>query len=298
MLLPALLLAGTSEKSVTTVNKAPEAIIVSHSDGDIVLEGYVENLRGQVSDTNHSAEELEAAWYYGDDLICDWAAPDGGGASACDVLFSTDELSVRLEVRDPDGAGAFDEVLFSVEATDVPIVEILSPEASGVYYSDQKVTLEGLVSDNEDDPETLVVNWNSDIDGDLGVANEPNASGEVVGASYLSEGEHFLLLTAEDSTEKTGTANVTITVGPPNSPPLCEITSPITDSAGALGELVTFEGTASDVDVASDWLAVVWSSDKDGEIGTSTPNSDGSIGFAYSDLSVVLSIHFSMPCQL
>ena len=77
-----------------------------------------------------------------------------------------------------------------------------------------------------------------------------------------------------------------ITVGPPNSAPLCEIMGPEDGAAGSEGEVVAFEGTASDVDVASDWLTVVWTSDKDGEIGTSTPTSDGEISFSYASLSV------------
>ena len=120
--LTSFLFACSSDKSITTVNASPEATITSHSDGDEVLEGFIGNLRGQVSDSNHSSEELEAAWYYGDDVICDWEAPDSGGATSCDVLFELDETIIRLEVRDPDGAGAFDDVTLSIEATDAPVV--------------------------------------------------------------------------------------------------------------------------------------------------------------------------------
>ena len=103
----------------------------------------------------------------------------------------------------------------------------------------------------------------------------------------LSEGQHAIQLHVEDSTEKPGQDSIVIEVGPPNSAPLCEIRTPEDGAtAGSEGDLVVFEGTASDVDVASDWLTVVWTSDKDGEIGISTPNSDGTIGFPYSNLSV------------
>ena len=47
-----------------------------------------------------------------------------------------------------------------------------------------------------------------------------------------------------------------------------------------------FEATVDDVDVSPDWLSVSWSSDKDGELGESTPDSSGSVAFPYSDLSV------------
>ena len=48
----------------------------------------------------------------------------------------------------------------------------------------------------------------------------------------------------------------------------------------------SFEGSASDVDIPSNELSVEWSSDKDGLIGTSTPNSSGEVAFVYDSLSV------------
>ena len=44
--------------------------------------------------------------------------------------------------------------------------------------------------------------------------------------------------------------------------------------------------TASDVDVPADSLSVSWSSDKDGTLGSSTPNSSGGVSFPYDSLSV------------
>ena len=35
----------------------------------------------------------------------------------------------------------------------------------------------------------------------------------------------------------------------------------------------------SDIDIPTSDLAVQWSSDKDGELGSSTPNSDGTVNF-------------------
>jgi hypothetical protein len=89
-----------------------------------------------------------------------------------------------------------------------------------------------------------------------------------------------------DSTGKTGTASVIINVGPPNSSPTCAITAPADNSPSSSGDLVQFKGTAEDVDVPSDWLAVEWSSDKDGVVGSSTPNTDTTVTFNYSSLSV------------
>ena len=90
---------------------------------------------------------------------------------------------------------------------------------------DQKVTFEGQISDAEDAADALTVLWESDIDGPLSIANQPNSSGRVDGAAYLSEGEHYIRLTAEDSSGKQGSDNVVIMVGPPNSPQLLHLCS-------------------------------------------------------------------------
>ena len=144
-----------------------------------------------------------------------------------------------------------------------------------------------LVTDAEDESEKLTVRWGSSTDGELSnVTATPNNSGEVVGFGNLTEGQHAIQLFVTDTTGKETQESVIIDVGPPNSAPLCEMLTPLEGAAGAEGSLVSFTGTTSDVDVASDWLSVTWSSDKDGELGSVTPDSSGNIVFSYSNLSV------------
>ena len=81
-----LLFACRSDKSVVAVNSAPQATIVSPVDGQTVLEGYAIEVRGQVTDANHTADELEVAWYYDDREICAWAIPDAGGGTSCTLI--------------------------------------------------------------------------------------------------------------------------------------------------------------------------------------------------------------------
>lgn len=98
-----------------------------------------------------------------------------------------------------------------------------------------------------------------------------------------------IALTVADPEGAGATARVTVDVEaaePPNDPPTCAITGPETGSVGAEGELIIFTGTADDRNVTPDFLDVAWSSDKDGDIGTSTPTSAGEITFPYSELTV------------
>jgi hypothetical protein len=283
--LPAFL-GGCSDTGFTTFNANPDAEITSHGDGQELLEGYTESFWGAVSDSDNSAEELSAAWYLDDEVACEAAAPLDLGLTLCDIQIPADATEVSLVVQDPDNAAGSARVSFTVISTDSPQVEILSPMADGVYYSDQKITFEAVVSDGEDAAADLVAEWESDLEGVLALDVEPDDDGTIAGAGYLAEGEHFLTLRAEDTTGKTGSDNVTVTVGSSNSAPDCEITAPESHSVDEEGTLVIFEAQVSDVDVPANWLTVTWSSDKDDELGQSTPDSGGAVAFPYDELSV------------
>ena len=70
-----------------------------------------------MSDTNHDVSELEVIWYYGIDEIC--LSPDAGGQHTPNL----DDDTVRVEVRDIDGAGASNAVVLSVfETVDNPLL--------------------------------------------------------------------------------------------------------------------------------------------------------------------------------
>ena len=280
-------IACRTDKSITVQNPAPKADIFSHADGDVVLEGFVTTFIGSVTDANHTPDQLTTIWYLDGDVVCEDIIPDEDGQTQCDITLGTENSEVTLAVLDTENARGETAVLVSVEATEAPIAQIVAPVSEGVYYSDQKIAFEGMISDAEDSPDLLTAFWESDIDGVLSnVDTAVDSAGAVIGYGYLSEGEHAVELHVEDSTGKTARETVIIDVGPPNSPPLCQIVSPLDDSAGPEGSVVTFEASAEDVDVAENTLTAEWSSDKDGVLGTSAVNTDGSITFPYSGLSV------------
>ena len=139
LLLCSFLFACTSEKSITTVNKAPEAAITSHSDGDEVLEGYVITLRGSAFDSNNTYDELTATWYAGTEVICEATVPQSDGNTECEVVITTDDTEFTLEVKDDQNATGSASVSVVVVPTESPEALILNPTADGVYYSDQLI---------------------------------------------------------------------------------------------------------------------------------------------------------------
>ena len=108
-------------------------LIASHSDGVEVQEGFTEQFRATVSDDDNQFEELQIAWYVGDELVCDWTAASPAGESICAVVFTTEDNNIIAEVRDPQGAGARDELSISVLDTEAPVVEIRAPLMEGTF---------------------------------------------------------------------------------------------------------------------------------------------------------------------
>ncbi len=193
---------------------------------------------------------------------------------------------MRLEVLDPEGAAGTAEASYPVTPNAAPVAMIASPVADGVYYSDQLVTFRGTVDDTEDAADALTAWWE---DGDTrleGINTSPSGSGEVLGYAQLGEGPHALELHVLDTAGNEGIATVIVDVGPPNTAPACVLTAPSDGGASAEGARVDFAGTVSDIDIPADRVSVRWSSDKDGDLGASSPDSAGSLAFSTSTLSV------------
>ena len=102
---------------------------------------------------------------------------------------------------------------------------------------------------------------------------------------YLSEGQHSLQLHVTDTMGKSVTESLVLQVGGPNTPPGCEIIAPADGVGVSVEKAVDFQGLATDADVSSTQLSYVWKSDKDGDLGTGTIASDGSIYFSYDALT-------------
>ncbi len=99
------LVACESDKSLTVQNPAPTADIISHDDGDEILEGFVITLRGLVSDSNHSSEELTTSWEINGEYVCEDVIPDADGETSCEVVFTPDDTEIKLLVVDGEGKG-------------------------------------------------------------------------------------------------------------------------------------------------------------------------------------------------
>ncbi len=286
---PLLLLGlACSDSTIKTFTEPPTVTIVtppadSHVDQsvDVVLTGLVTD-----SEYSTSLSSLDPRWSVDGEAICDGAVVDDGGNVECVWAFDDyGDHVLRLTVTNPDGASATAENAFVVDPNGAPTATITAPEPGAILYSDQLVYFEAAVADTEDPPGELTAYWNSSLDGDLEVESTPTDAGDLSGATLLSEGEHLITLTVEDTTGLTGEDTILLQVGAPNSAPDCQITSPTNNESFELGSTVLFEGTASDVDISASLLDVEWKSNLDGVLSTDSPTSSGDMSFGAGDLS-------------
>jgi hypothetical protein len=284
-LLPVALALGCQSKiSVVATNAKPVATILAPTSGDTAVEGSTYSLRGTAADPTTDPPELVVRWFVDDVEVCAGSVPAEDGLTTCDVEVPAQAAAIRLEVIDPDGAADEATATLGVVGNAAPTATISAPTEATVLYADRLITLDGVVSDAETPAAAIGVAWTSSRDGAL-ITPGPDSEGRVLASVNLSQGEHFLSLTATDANGKSATDSLVVTVGPPNTPPACVFTAPDDGASGELGTLVALRGTASDADVPADWLTASFESNLDGTLGTITPSSAGDIVLASSALS-------------
>lgn len=259
-------------------------MITSHSNGDLVPDDEVFVI-GSVTDADDDPEDLRTTWLIDGVEACPSEPPDESGTSRCLVTLGGGETDITLRVLDPLNAAGQDKVTISVLDTSPPEVQIDSPLSGSRFYTDRKIALMGTATDAEDTPTDLDITWTSDVDGKLDIDTNVTSDGSVSAHAFLSPGEHAITLEAEDSHGKTGSDAVLISVGPPNTPPTCAITSPEEGTLIDPSADTMFSGTGLDADQDAHTLSATWTSDADGVLGTTVPTTAGDIDLVVSALS-------------
>ena len=268
-------------------NANPEAEITSHLDGAIVYEAVQTLFTGSVSDADSVASELTVAWVVGTEQFCE-GTPEEDGKTNCQLTLGYNDNIVRLEVYDKFDALGLSTVDLEISPTTAPTITFIKPVEDGIYYVDRLISFNTEVSDGEDDPFELSVEYQSSLDGVLSMEGDPTPSstGESQSAAYLSIGEHFITATVTDTTGKQATTNTSIVVGPANSAPTCTITAPVNGSNYTEGQTVNFTAVVDDVDIIADQLTIDWTSDHDGFLSASSANVGGNVTYSTANLTV------------
>jgi len=258
------ILAGAcSDAGIKTFNADPEAQITSPEDGEILIEGETEIIRGQIGDSNDSIDSLSVTWVIDGEEVCTDSEPSELGSVTCEHAFALDGGEILLEVRDPDGAGASDKINADIrpagdtpdpdpdpESNTDPTCTITAPGDGEASEEGVEVRFEGLANDADTD-DTLTAEWTSDVDGLLREGTPDSDGSTAFAISDLSVSTHRISLTVTDNNEASCTDSIFFTVNssdPVNTPPTTPVVSIDPDPAYTLDPLVAVHGDSEDTD--------------------------------------------------
>jgi len=194
--------------------------------------------------------DIEHHWVTGSDVACDWGTVPSDGLAICFMSFDEPgSHSVTVTVKNSRLDTATATISVNIEANSDPEITITSPEDAQFFTPSDAITLEAMVSDAEDSPETLTVVGVSSIDDDLGLTSTPSSAGDwAANLEDLSVGEHLITLTVYDETGLSGQDTVSLTINEPPSAPSVVITPDPAESGVQLTASLTEESTDSEGD--------------------------------------------------
>ena len=174
--------------------------------------------------------------------------------------LSADDIAGIESLYAPDGEGGPGPPPPPLNAP--PSVAINAPTAGAVVSQGESVSMSGTASDPEDGNLTPQIAWWSSRDGGLGTGGSMSA--------VLSTGSHTLRATVVDSANVSTTSEVSVTVESvvDNQAPLVTIDKPLSSQTYDEGQSIPFRGTVSDDGPANLTGNLLWTSDKDGFLGT------------------------------
>lgn len=261
LLLPALTGCGGGSGPVPSSNQAPLVTITAPPDASCFEAGTPITFSGTALDPEEGPLPGDAlAW------TSDRDGHLGNGGTLTLSSLSVGLHTVTLTACDRQGLSGFARVRVTVlDPKAAPRATIQAPQDGALFRQGETIEFQGLGTDAEDQllPASSLV-WTSDRDGQLGV-------GPSIFVSHLSPGAHVITLSVTDREGVQGTARIALTIVAVNTPPVATIHSPAAGSIFRRGDPIVFIGSVVD---AEDGIltgnAVVWSSIRDGQLGTGT----------------------------
>ncbi len=238
-------------------NTIPTAAITAPATGSTFGQGQFINLAGTGTDT-------EDGQLQGNALV--WSSQIDGqigtGNSITVNNLSAGTHTIRLTVT--DSAHTSGTASISITVGNTPPTAVINYPADGATINEgYSITFSGTGTDPEDGSlsgSALV--WRSNKDGQIGIGNSPLVS-------FLSSGPHVITLSVTDSDGATGSDTIALTVG--NTLPTASIKNPAGGSTFTASELIVFNGTGTDAEDGNLYGgSLVWTSSRDGLIGTGT----------------------------
>jgi hypothetical protein len=170
-----------------------------------------------------------------------------------------------------------------------PGVDIQEPVDGQVFDPGHPIHFEGIVTDSEEDPDLLIVQWESSIDGVLDEAASDTAGLVTFDSSQLGDGIHAITLAAVDNQGQRSEASVEIAVndadGLPGDAPQVSIDAPVEGDIHLLYETLEVVGSVSDADQSPESLVVTLVSSLDGLLWEGASDESGTVVAEAVDLT-------------
>ncbi|MBU1170892.1 MAG: hypothetical protein KKD44_15135 [Proteobacteria bacterium] len=249
---------GSREASMSVVamayNAPPAMTILDAKGGTATEQGQPYTLTGQALDAEDGDLSPTIVW------LSDLDGGIGSGATV-QVTLSQGHHTITARVADSKETLGEDSLpLYVAPWNAPPSLSILSAKDGALGIGGQEYCLTGSAKDTEDGDLSAAIIWTSSKDGKIGVGSNITVT--------LSPGEHILTALITDSQGKSAEARITVVTGVYNAAPEISISSASPGALGTQGQAYAFTGLASDTEDGDLSSNIVWTSNKDGQLGT------------------------------
>jgi myo-inositol-hexaphosphate 3-phosphohydrolase len=230
-------------------NTKPVVRIVRPAPGSVVVDGDTVALAATGFDLEEGNLGGRIAWR------SDLSGSLGSG-EAIAVVLVPGMHTITAEVV--DGGGLAGVAVTTVTVDRSPTLAIVQPASGEVFLPGEPVRLGATAADSEDGDLGAAIQWTSDLDGPLG-------SGASIDVTSLRLGTHGITASVLDAAGSMATDSTTVIV---NAPPVVTVLLPAPGETVPAGSPVLLSGAASDPEDGDLTGAIVWSSDRDGLLGS------------------------------
>ena len=271
-------------------NTPPNCVLLTPTDGESGMVGDLVVFGGTVGDPDVLVDTLTVEWKDGEDLVGSSIPTTSGNVSLPLTELTLGAHVISMIVSDEMGATCTDQVTYIVrEPNNPPTITITSPATGDVVAEGDPVLFDATVSDVEDFPGDLSVEWTSDLDGVLSASPADSSGFSRFTKTTLERGSHTITLTVTDTdgAYTTGVLVLEVEAAPEvNTPPTIALISPTDGYTASEGGSVLFSAIVNDAEDAPSALTITWTSSIDGVLTGAVPDEAGAVSFTETGLSV------------
>ena len=187
--------------------------------------------------------------------------------------------TIRLLVTDSDGLEASETVAITVDPENQsPSCSIINPLDPTEADNTELIIFQGQVSDPDTNPNTLDIEWKSNLDGVLGHMPADSSGLSQLPISGLSIGAHIISLTVTDDKEANCVDQIILNIVSGNGTPSAPVIEINPETPIAEFDDLTCQITQAAIDPEGDIVSYEFSWQKNGSPWTGQTDSQNNIG--------------------